>query len=549
MDAMGRLADEHVISRLAERDASLFADNARESESVAARMGWIGLATRAVEHVPLYRSIAEEIVAEAATDVVLLGMGGSSLSSLVFADVFGSAKRRPALHVLDTTSPATVAGLRDRLDPETTWFLVSSKSGTTIEPLSLYAVFRAWVDECLGGPAAGSRFVAITDPGTPLEEMRRTENMRTALSAPPDVGGRFSALTAFGLMPATLVGIDVPRLLAHASGMDRTCRTPGEGNPAASLATWIADAHATGRNKLTIATSTRYESFALWVEQLIAESTGKRGTGIVPVPETAMRTPTGFGQDRAVVVMGGVEEDELGVWAETVRGEGHPVYRIELGDALDIGAEFVRWEYATAMLGFLLGVNPFDEPDVGAAKSATLDVLAGADVLPATREVDRIRLTYAGSLAAPDSQAGDLTAGIRPALDALRPGDYLALLAYLPYDQDRLGPVRAAASNVAAARGVAVCLELGPRYLHSTGQLHKGGPDQGVFVVITARDAEDLGIPGRDFSLARLHRAQADGDLATLASRGRRVMRVDLPDSRPASLLTLADALVDAARG
>ncbi len=547
MDSMQRLVENDVIARLAERDASLFADDVQARQPMLHRMGWIDLALKAAERLPQYQSITEQVIAEGATDVVLLGMGGSSLASLVFSDVFGAAPGHPTLHVLDTTSPVTVSHLKDTLVPETTWFLVSSKSGTTIEPLSLYAIFREWADATLGRPAAGRHFIVITDPGTPLEKLRQKDVMRIALPAPANVGGRFSALTAFGLMPAALLGVDLGELIRRAEDMDRACRAPEEDNPAAALAAWIADARATGRDKLTIAATARYAAFPLWVEQLIAESTGKGGTGVVPVPEAAMATPSGFGPDRAVLVMRSPRDYDLGAWAETVCAEGHPVFEVEILDENDIGAEFVRWEYATAMLGFLLGINPFDEPDVGAAKQATLEVLVGAEVMPAVADVEGVWFTYSDGLAAPEEPAGDLVSALAPAFSARTARDYLAVLAYLPYGEARLASLRAAAPSIAAATGSAVCLELGPRYLHSTGQLHKGGPDEGIFIVISTRDRVDLRVPGQAFTLARLHRAQAEGDLITLADRGKRVMRVDLPDSEPSTIAALTDALRSAA--
>ncbi len=533
MGGMRTLLEDDVIARLAERDVSLFAEQAA-GDAVLDRLGWIGLAAvaAATDGVANYRTIADELVGEGATDVVLLGMGGSSLASLVFSEIFGPGPLHPRLTVLDTTSPLTVTSLMRRLDPPSTYFVLSSKSGTTIEPLSLYAIFRRWADDSLGREAAGSHFIAVTDPGTPLLELGRADGMRLTLETPRDVGGRFSALTAFGLLPAALLGVSVERLLVHAAEEERACTTTDDDNPAASLAAWIYDASTVGRDKLTVACSKQYASFALWVEQLLAESTGKRGLGIVPVPESAQTTPSGFGDDRAIVLLAASDDQRLGAWGEALRAEGHPVFEIQLDDPHDIGAQFVRWEYATAMLGYLLGINPFDEPDVGEAKKATIAVLEGGRTTTPTLRVDDVDVTYAGRLAGPAKAPATLSEALAPAFDALRPSDYFGVLAYLPYDEPRIEPLRTASSAVASATGRAVCLELGPRYLHSTGQLHKGGPDEGVFLVVTARDAADVDIPGKPFGLARLHRAQAEGDLATLADRHRRVMRIDLSGQR-----------------
>lgn len=546
MDSMTRLAELNVVSRLAEKDASLFASNDAAMDQILARMGWIGLAIQASEKLPYYDGIVSPIVAEGVTDVVLLGMGGSSLASLVFAEVFPPRGGHPSLHVLDTTSPVTVASLLKDLDPATTRFLLSSKSGTTIEPLSLYAVFREWADEALGRDTAGSHFIAITDPGTPLEELARSERMRCVVPAPPDVGGRFSALTEFGVLPAALLGVDLATLLLRATETDRACTMPGEANPAARLAGWACDAQAVGRDKLTLVASEPYASFPLWVEQLIAESTGKHGSGIVPIPQPMTLAPAALGDDRAVVVLRSPEDAALRAWADEVEALGHPVFEIELRDALDIGSEFVRWEYATAMIGALLGINPFDEPDVGAAKKATLDVLQGAEAIAANGSVNGVRVTYAGRLCAPPQTPTHLADAFAPLFTGPESGEYLALLAYVPYEEERLSALRDAVPLIASARRTATCLELGPRYLHSTGQLHKGGPDEGTYLIVTARDSEDVVVPGQAYSLAQLHRAQADGDLITLASRSRRVMHVDLPDSLPETVSALADALIAA---
>lgn len=549
MDSMQRLVRADVASRLARRDPVLFTDanDTEVRQAVIARLGWIGLASQAREERGRYEDLAQRLIAEGARDVVLLGMGGSSLAALVFSEVFGAAPGYPALHVLDTTSPVTTDALTRRLDPVTTFFLVSSKSGTTIEPLSLYAIFRHWLAENLGSDAEGGHFVAITDPGTPLELLARTDGFRACLPAPPDVGGRFSALTAFGLVPAALLGIDLDEMLARADRMDGACQGPPESNPAAMLASWIANAASEGRDKLTLAASKQYSAFPLWIEQLVAESTGKLGLGIVPVVEGSLSSPSVFDDDRAVVVIGSEQDAMLFEWADQVRSEGHPVFTIDVESALDVGAEFVRWEYATAMLGHLLGINPFDEPDVGTAKAATLKVLEEGAVETRSLDVGDTRFIYGGAIEAPAEAPFNLPGGLRPAFQALGNGDYLALLTYLPYEEARLDALRSAAVRVGQATRRAVCLELGPRYLHSTGQLHKGGPDEGVFVIVTARDSVDTPVPGRTFTLARLHRAQAEGDFLALAQSRRRVIRVDLPDSMADSVGALARALVAAA--
>ncbi|MDZ4180588.1 MAG: hypothetical protein U1E29_15390 [Coriobacteriia bacterium] len=546
MDALQRLVDSDAVARLIARDSSLFTDDIEHRLLVTQRLGWTDLAERAEGRIPLVESTAQQFAEEGATDVVLLGMGGSSLAALVFERVFGSREGMPRLHVLDTTAPTVIAPLMQRLERSTTFFLVSSKSGTTIEPLSLYAIFRAWMEEEMERPAAGRHFVVVTDPESRLEALRGKDVMRLAITAPANVGGRFSALTVFGLTPAAMIGVDLRELVQHARAMEVACGLPAGENPAALLAAWIADAHAAGRDKLTLVSSARYESFGLWVEQLVAESTGKGGSGVVPVLELAPDTLPGYGDDRAIVIVRDGGDADLVRTAGLLQEQGFPVFDIALDSPVAVGAEFVRWEYAVALLGYLMGINPFDEPNVAEAKAATSAVLAGTlDVPPAVTDIAGVWPAYAGGLTSTDVPV-DLIAAFRPVMAALQPGDYLCALTYLPDSDEHLDPLRDALSTAAARANVATCLELGPRYLHSTGQLHKGGANNGVFMVFTARDRVDVPIPDETFTLGALYRAQAEGDFVTLAAHNRRVMRVDLPDSRPETIARVADALAAA---
>jgi glucose-6-phosphate isomerase len=546
MDSIHRLMEADAVTRLKEREAQLFSGDVDKRQAIMQRLGWTDLACAASGRLALVTNLAEAIRSEGATDVVLLGMGGSSLAPLVMERVIGSQPGAPRFHVVDTTCPATVNKLLSELDRSTTYFIVSSKSGTTIEPLSLYAIFRTWMEEWLERPAAGQHFVAITDPGTPLEKMRQKEVMRVALSAPPTVGGRFSALSMFGLAPAALMGIDLETMIATAKGMEDACHESSESNPAAQLAAWMGDAVEAGRDKLTLVCSPEYRAFGLWVEQLVAESTGKQGVGIVPVIEHAPTTPSGYGPDRMVVVLRRTDDHELERFITQVAAE-HPTMEYLLDDPLGIGAEFVRWEHAVALVGVLLGINPFDEPNVAEAKAITTEVLDGtAMVPPAVADIADTWVTYAGGFAGHTAPTNTGEA-LKPVGRELEDGDYVAILAYLDEDEALISPLRDAASALSKASGHAVCVEIGPRYLHSTGQLHKGGPNQGVFLVLTARDRDDIEIPGQEFSLARLFRSQAEGDLTTLAKHERRVMRLDLPESSPEGIATVAAAIAQAA--
>jgi transaldolase/glucose-6-phosphate isomerase len=531
VDALNRLVESDTVARLTARDASLFTDDIDARIPIVQRYGWTDLAAKAPGRFVLLDNLAQALVEEGATDLVLLGMGGSSLAPLVMSRVLGSAPGRPRLHVFDTTSPVAVTKALETLDPETTYLIIASKSGTTVEPLSLYAIFRQWLETALTRPIAGRHCIVITDAGTPLEKLRQRELMRMALGGPPTVGGRFSALSMFGLAPAMLIGIDLEGLVARAAVMEDACHLPAEENPSALLAAWIVDAYEAGRDKLTLVTSPEFASFGLWVEQLVAESLGKQGRGIVPVIEYTPSLPSGYGSDRAVVVVRLASDNHLATWSREVAPE-HPVFEITATDTLDLGAEFVRWEYAVALAGFLLGVNPFDEPNVAEAKTATNAILAGTASVPvATADYDGSWVTWAGATEAPEPQPLDRAGALRGLFASANAGDYIAILAYLPDDESLLGSLHRAASNLSIATGRAVCVETGPRYLHSTGQLHKGGPNTGVFLLVTARDRADIEIPGQKFTLAALHRAQAEGDLTTLAAHGRRVMRIDLPTS------------------
>lgn len=547
MDSLQRLIGLEATTRLCAHDATLFSTDPAEIELAATSMGWTDLASRGAKETDTLHALAVSAAEEGVTDVVLLGMGGSSLASLVLGSVLGESGD-VTLHVLDTTSPLSVDAALSTLDPATTLYVVASKSGGTIEPNALYAIFREVADGALGREAAGRRFIAVTDPGSSLEALASADGFRTLISSPPTVGGRFSAMSVFGLVPAALLGIDVDVLLERALRMESACALPPEQNPAAALAAFVIDAALAGRDKLTIVASPALATFGLWVEQLVAESLGKHGKGVVPVVELSQDMPHGYGPDRAVVVVRLEADERLAQWT-TRLAETLPVTELVLADGYDVAAEFTRWEYAVALMGPLLGVNPFGQPNVQAAKDATSAVLAGTLDVPAPQftTADGSMVTFAGSLPAPPHCEHTLITAVGHALASVRPRDYLALLVYLPDDAALLEPLVSAVPFVSAAVFSAVTLELGPRYLHSTGQLHKGGPDTGVFVLVTTRDHGDAPVPGKPWSLRTLHRAQAEGDLATLVAAGRRVVRLDLPDASCDSVSALAHALLSSA--
>lgn len=496
---LAALDEGDVVRRVWQGDPTVWGKDAATPD-LRDRLGWLRVVERMAADLPPVAAFAEQTRAEF-DRVVLLGMGGSSLAPEVLWRAFGPQPRGPATVLLDSTHPAAVAAsVADEL--ARTLFVVASKSGTTLETDSLFR--HCW--DRTGGRAA--QFVAITDPGTPLEALARERGFRHVFRNPPDIGGRFSALSLFGLVPAALAGIDVGTLLRRAAAMAAECgaSVPAAENPGARLGAWLGEA-ALGRcDKVTFALSPTLVPFGLWLEQLLAESTGKAGTGVLPIVEPP-GDPGVYGDDRAFVTLGlaterRTSEDARG---EALRRSGHPMERIELDGAAALGAEFYRWEFATAVAGAILRVNPFDQPNVAESKRNTEQTLAGGDAnLPAA--ADR--------------------AAMRAFLEAVSPGDYAAILAFVPPSpapDRRLARVQA---HLRDRLGAAVTVGYGPRYLHSTGQYHKGGPPVGHFIVVVDAPTDDLPVPGRPFSFGRLMVAQAVGDMRALAARGRPIARV-----------------------
>jgi len=536
MDLLAQFEDDRVISRLWERDASLFSRDPETVRKVAVRLGWLGLAAEAEPILKEARQLAADLKASGIRHVVLLGMGGSSLAPLVMDRVLPHDPEAPELIVCDTSSPSVIAPLLDSLEPKQTAFFVSSKSGGTIEPLSLYAVFRAWADEALGREVAGDHFIAVTDPGSPLASLARDDGFRYIFFAPTDVGGRYSALTAFGLAPAVCCGLDAASVLANALQMEEACKRPACDNPGALLASDLMSAYHSGRDKLTLVASKNLVPFGSWIEQLIAESTGKSGKGLVPIIERDVTPEDVWGSDRIFVVIRWTHDERLARFTEVI------------DDAHEIGAEFVRWETATALAGYTMQIDPFDEPNVTEAKKNTAGLLDGAIATSEpTFSVEGADITYASPIRIP-SDIPDLQAALEPYLHTLGNAEFLAILAYLPEDEVLLAPLYRAARDVAIHTLNAVTVQIGPRYLHSTGQLHKGGANLGVFIIITATDEPYVSVPGKDYDLAELLRAQANGDMVTLASHGRRVIGIDLTTADIGSLTHLGQAIVAALR-
>lgn len=519
---VARALDARQFSRrLWARDASLWSPDEGVQGAIRQRLGWLDAAAEFAPRLGEVQRLAGEVVAHGYRHVVLLGMGGSSLCPEVCARIFGPAPGHPELVVLDSTDPDAVRAVEDRLKPGRTLFLVASKSGTTVETACLQKYFWGQTIAALGESGAGRHFVAITDPGTPLAAEGRALGFRAVLENPADIGGRFSALSYFGLLPMALLGIDASEVLARAQRMALSCggEVPATANPGVRLGAVLGANALRGRNVLALALSPALAPFAAWVEQLVAESTGKQGKGILPltgVPETpalASRCVT------VAVTLRGEEDQEMARRLEALAAAGHPVVRLELADRLELGAEFLRWELATATAGAVLGVNPFDEPNVNESKALTRSLLA-------RREPQEPAAVAAGALQFFGPFVGPPDA---PLAGLLSPAPaYLALLAFFAPTPEREESLEQLRRQLAQRLGVPVTAGFGPRYLHSTGQLHKGGFPGGVYLVLTADPRGTLAIPGEPFDFTRLLHAQAEGDFQALLARGRRAVRVHL---------------------
>lgn len=500
-----RLDRERVLPRLWEADPAVWRGGPSTPE-LADRLGWLSVGSLVTSELGSLRGFADQVRRDS-DRVVLLGMGGSSLAAQVLWQAFGRRQGWPVFRMLDSTHPSAIRSVDADGDLANTLFIVASKSGTTIET---DAFFRYFWTRCQG---RGDRFVAITDPGTPLERMAQARGFRRIFRAPPDVGGRFSALSVFGVLPAMLFGVPVGRLLERAERMAHRCgpTTAIADNPGAALGASIAEAALGGRDKLTLLLPDRLGGFGLWVEQLIAESTGKNGQGILPVTDEPIGVALRHAEQRLYVAIE-MGEAYQGSWRAQL-GElevrRHPLARLRLDDPYDLGAEFFRWEMATAVAGAVLGVNPFDQPNVAESKANTSQLLRGGQ-----------RFT------SPVPRRADLLAFF----DAVQPGDYVAVQAFLPPNEHSDQSLRRVCAALRDRLEAVVTTGYGPRYLHSTGQLHKGGPQRGHFIQIVGPVEDDVAVPGTDYTFGRLIAAQAAGDYRALVDRGRPVIRVDDPE-------------------
>ena len=540
------------MQRLWQRDATLWTGS-----DEANWLGWLDIVDEQIVQHEQLSKIAKEVQQRGFQHVLLLGMGGSSLCPEVLRITFGRSTHFPNLHVLDSTDPAQVKAFEHQIDIPKTLFIVSSKSGSTLEPNIFKQYFFERTKQAVGATKAGSHFIAITDPGSKMQQVAESDRFLHVFFGRPSIGGRYSALSNFGMVPAAVIGLDTKRFLDRAAEMAKSCgaSVAVEENPGATLGIILGTAANAGRDKLTIITSPGISDLGAWLEQLIAESTGKIGKGIIPVDREHPGPPNVYGNDRVFVYVrleSGADADQDAKIA-AIEQAGHPVLRIAIPDIYDLGAEFLRWEIATAVAGSILGINPFNQPDVEASKVATRNLTAEYEktgLLPAEKPIledtgvklftdQRNSAELAKTAGSDQSVAGYL----RAHLARLKAGDYFAVLGYVQMNAEHEQSLQVLRHAVRDKRHVATCLGFGPRFLHSTGQAYKGGPNSGVFLQVTCDDSVALPVPGQKYTFGIVKAAQARGDFQVLAERGRRALRVHLGSNLKAGLATLQAAV------
>ena len=539
--AAKRWATDGTLRSLWSGDASVWtgADEAKW-------LGWLRIVDAITEELPKLRAFQDKVKAGGFTDVLLLGMGGSSLGPEVLAETFGAQPGFPTLHILDSTDPAQIKALRSKVDLAKTLCIVSSKSGSTLEPNIFAAYFWDEMTKAVGDKA-GQHFVAVTDPGSKMQARAEQDGFGDIFYGDKTIGGRYSVLSNFGMVPAAAMGLDLEAFVAATMLMVRSCATgtPPAANPGAKLGFILGEAAKAGRDKVTIFASPGLADVGAWLEQLLAESTGKIGKGIVPVDGEPIGAPGVYGDDRVFAYLKLHGETGLDEKIAALEAAGQPVVRIEVGKPMQVGQIFFLWEFATAVAGAVIGINPFDQPDVEASKIETkklMEAYSASGSLPGETpfaEAGGIKLFADGA----DAKAlgTDVAAAIKAQFDRVGPGDYVALLAYVHRDAAAIEALTRLRTTIRDKKRVATCVGFGPRFLHSTGQAYKGGPNSGVVIQITADHPDDLPVPGEKYSFGTVIAAQARGDFDVLAERGRRAMRVHLGADVAAGLKTLTD--------
>ena len=539
------------VRRLWQRDPSLWTNS-----DEAQWLGWLDITEKQLEKKDQFERLADEIRKESFSDILLLGMGGSSLCPEVLAKTFGQIKGFPRLHILDSTDPAQVKATEQKINLATTLFIVSSKSGTTLEPNIFKQYFYERVQQTIGTEKAGSRFIAITDPGSKLQAEAETDKFRHIFHGVPSIGGRYSALSNFGVVPAAVMGLDITKFLDRTEEMVQACvaSVPVERNPGVVLGIILGVAAKSGRDKVTIITSPAISDLGAWLEQLLAESTGKQGKGIIPVDREQLAAPETYGRDRIFAYLrfeaahDSVQDAEI----SALEAAGHPVVRISVSDTYDLGQEFFRWEIATAVAGSIVGINAFNQPDVEASKIETRKLTSEYEKtgsLPTEKpifEQKGIQLFADSKNAAALGGGKSLTKYLRAHLSRISASDYFAVLGYVEMNEAHYAKLQEIRHTVRDAKRISSCLGFGPRFLHSTGQAYKGGPNSGVFLQITCDDAIDVPVPGQRYTFGVVKAAQARGDFQVLADRGRRALRVHLGKDVNAALSFLGNAVREA---
>ena len=543
-DAQADWKSNGKLALLWAKDASLWT-----GEDEGKWLGWLDIVERQQADIDTLTALRDDVKAAGFEYALLLGMGGSSLCPEVLSLTYGKQAGYPALHIVDSTDPAQVSAAEKAVDLTKTVCIVASKSGSTLEPNILKDYFFEQMKKAVGADKAGSHFIAITDPGSKMEQVAKADGFRAIYYGDPAIGGRFSALSKFGMVPAAVAGLDLTRFLQSAADGVAAAKTSDvEKNSAAILGLILGTAHNAGRDKLTFFTSPEIFDLGAWLEQLIAESTGKIGKGITPVDREAIGSPAVYGNDRvfAYVRLKGGDNAALDAGVAELEKAGQLVVRFEINDVYDLPAQFFTWEFAVAVAGSVMGINPFNQPDVEAAKVATralTDAYAKTGKLAEQTplvETSGIKVFADAKYAATLGKQADVAAYIKAHLEQIKAHDYFATLAYIQNDRAHESAIQAFRMKVRDAKKVATCLGFGPRFLHSTGQDYKGGPNTGVFLQITAAHAADVAIPGAKYTFGVVIDAQAAGDLTVLEERGRRALRVHLGKDVEAGLKTLA---------
>jgi transaldolase/glucose-6-phosphate isomerase len=536
------------VARLWQKDASLWSNNDESNW-----LGWLSICEEQLANIEELKQLAAEVKTAKLKHVLLLGMGGSSLCPEVLRMTFGRVAGFPELYVLDSTDPVQIKAIEKKLDLKKTLCIVSSKSGSTLEPNIFKQYFFERVKKAVGDKLVGSRFIAVTDPGSKMQQVAENDKFWKIFAGVPSIGGRYSALSNFGMVPAAAMGMDLGKFLKNTLEMVRACGagSPADTNPGVVLGTVLGVAANHGRDKITIIASPGVSDLGAWLEQLIAESTGKVGKGIIPVDREKLAKPTTYGDDRvfAYLRLAAKPNKAQDAAVTAIEKAGHPVVRITLPNVYALGQEFFRWEIATAVAGSIMGINAFNQPDVEASKIETKKLTSEYEAQGSLPPELPFLASKEAKLFADEKNSAALCGGkslgdvVKTHLSRIGTGDYFAVLGYIPMNAENEKALQSIRHSVRDAKKVATCLGFGPRFLHSTGQAYKGGPNTGVFLQITCDDQSDLAVPGQSYTFGVVKSAQARGDFAVLAERGRRALRVHLGKNLKSGLHALAKAV------